>query len=421
MAGTLRFLSFAVPFLLSFVASATATASNLSLTDSLETATEQRIVAADSLSRSVMPALGAPEITMSRHISHPKKPGVYYPQEADTVDTNRNWFHLLKKYRLNINDSTVQWPKFLKFCVDVYHWGDRTFNSFDTTYVVGTGKRWKARLVNDNWTDSYAMRFNKDMYMLMQSNIYCHLGAYVQYMAVSVGYNIDLTNILGNKPANHKKVDFGFTCARFNASFTYSENNGGTYLRRFGDYNDGEDFRLQFDGLKLKSITFNVYYMLNNRRYAESAAYGFGRIQKKSAGSFIAGFNYANQDLTLDFRKLPEELVPFLTLSVGKYRFHYNTYSFLLGYGHNWVLSRHLLLNLTALPSIGWNRCYEDSSEGKVRQFTFGINGKGSLTYNLGDFYAGITGRLDMHWYNSGNYSIISSIEDFAAIVGIRF
>lgn len=419
MTRKLRIFPFAVALIMWFSSNAEAFGGRVHNLDSLSV--EQKTVLNDSLSRAIMPSPGAPEITMNRHISRPKKSGVYYPEEADTVDTNRNWFHLLKTYKLSINDTTVQWPKFLKFCVDVYHWGDRTFNSFDTTYVVGTGRRWKARLVNDNWTDSYAMRFNKDMYMLMQSNIYCHLGTYLQYMAVSVGYNIDLTNILGNKPANHKKVDFGFTCALFNASLTYSENTGGTYLRKFGDYNNGQVFRLPFEGLTLKSINFNVYYMLNNKRYAESAAYGFGRIQKKSAGSFIGGFNYANQDLWLNFNKLPEALIPYLKFTVDDYRFHYNAYSFLLGYGYNWVLNRHLLFNITALPSIGWNSCYEDSSEGKVRQFTFGINGKTSLTYNHGDVYAAITARMDMHWYNSSKYSIISGIENFAAIVGVRF
>ena len=38
-------------------------------------------------------------------------------------------------------DSVATWGRFPKFCVDVYRWGDRTFNSYDSTDVVGTGKK----------------------------------------------------------------------------------------------------------------------------------------------------------------------------------------------------------------------------------------------------------------------------------------
>lgn len=383
--------------------------------------TKQYISDNDSLTLSRVPELGEPTVTMNNHISHPHKAGVYYPENTDTIDTNRNWWHLFKKNQLAMNDTTVKWPKFLKFCVDVYRWGDRVFNSYDTAYVIGTGRRWKARVVNDNWTDSYVMRFNKDMYLLMQSDIYCHLGAYLQYMAVSVGYNIDMTNIIGNKPTNHKKFDFGFTCARFNASLTYSENSGGTYLRKFGDYNSGKRINIPFEGLNLRSLNVDAYYIFNNRKYAEGAAFGFARLQIKSAGTLVAGFNYANQDLTLDFKKLNPKLLPYLTIADNKYRFHYDTYSFIVGYAYNWVITRHLLYNISVLPSLGWNKCYEDSSEGRVRQFTFGVNGKTSLTYNIGDFFAAVVGKADLHWYNSKKFSIISSIFNFSLSAGVRF
>lgn len=52
-----------------------------------------------------------------------------------TISDNRNWLHLIKKGELDMKDTTVQYPRFLKFCVGVYNWADRVFNSYDTTYV----------------------------------------------------------------------------------------------------------------------------------------------------------------------------------------------------------------------------------------------------------------------------------------------
>ena len=44
------------------------------------------------------------------------------------------------------------------------------------------------------------------MPMRLMGDIYCNLGAYLQYMAVSVGYSLDMSNIIGNKPILHKKM-----------------------------------------------------------------------------------------------------------------------------------------------------------------------------------------------------------------------
>ena len=136
--------------------------------------------------------------------------------EQDNEEPEHNWWKLLKQGKLNLADTTVEYPKFMGFCVKVYNWADKTFNSYDTTYVVGTGRRWKARVVSDNWVDSYYLNIEKKMPIRMMSDIYCNAGAYVQYMAVSVGYSLDMSNVIGNKPSNHKKLEFNFNCARFN-------------------------------------------------------------------------------------------------------------------------------------------------------------------------------------------------------------
>lgn len=142
-------------------------------------------------------------------------------EPTDSIES-RDWWNLLKKGQLNLADTTVIYPRFLGFCVNVYNWADKTFNSYDTDYVTGTGRRWKARVVSDNWVDSYYLNIEKKMPVRMMSDLYCNAGAYIQYMAVSVGYSLDMSNIIGNKPSNHKKLEFGFNCARFNAEFHLS-------------------------------------------------------------------------------------------------------------------------------------------------------------------------------------------------------
>ena len=47
-------------------------------------------------------------------------------------------------------DSIATWGKFPKLCIDAYRWGDRTFNTYNSNYVVGTGKKWNIKLKSNN-------------------------------------------------------------------------------------------------------------------------------------------------------------------------------------------------------------------------------------------------------------------------------
>lgn len=334
---------------------------------------------------------------------------------------SRNWWHLLKKGKLNLADTTVEYPKFLGFCVKVYNWADKTFNSYDTDYVVGTGRRWKARVLSDNWVDSYYLDIGKKMKMRMMSDFYCNAGAYLQYMAVSVGYSLDMSNVIGNKPSNHKKLEFNFNCARFNIEGHYWENSGGTFIRTFGDYNKGHLIKQEFPGVSQKTIGLNGYFFFNNRKFAMGAAYNFSKFQKRSAGSAIIGFNYNNLDITMDLSKIPEVLKPYLSIDPHLYRFHYNSYCLMSGYSFNWVLNPHLLFNISAFPGVGYTHAYEDSAERGAGLFAVTLKGQSSLTYNLGDFFVCAVAKLDGNWYKSSDFSLFSSVENAQLSVGVRF
>ena len=332
------------------------------------------------------------------------------------------WWNLFKQGKLSMTDTTVIWPKFLKFCVDVYNWGDRTFNSYDPEYVIGTGKRWKVRVVSDNWLDSYALRLPQGINANMSSNVYSNIGAYIQYMAVSVGSSYDIEKLFNKKEPSHKKYEFGFICALFNAELYYHENRGGVNIRKFGNINDGKLIKEYFPGVSMYTLGFDVYYFFNNKKYSQGAAYNFAKYQIKSQGSFMLGLSITNQKLNFDFSKLPENLKESLPdADITNYYFHYNSYAILVGYGYNWVLAPKLLFNATVMPSLGFSHYYEDSLEGNKYLLSMNIQGRISLTYNLGNYYFGIFGKMNGHWYKQGKMSMFSSIENFSAYIGLRF
>jgi hypothetical protein len=336
-------------------------------------------------------------------------------------NADRDWWTLLKKNKLDLKDTTVEYPGFLGFCVKVYNWGDKVFNETDSTYIRGTGKRWKAILKSDNWVDSYAMDFNSKMPIRMLSDLYCNVGFYLSYMAVSVGYSLDFSNIIGNKEPLHKKFEFNFNCARFNADLYYNENTGGTYLRRFGNYDQGRWFKKQFPGLSFRSAGIDLYYIFNNYKYSMGAAYNFSRIQVRSAGSFIGGITISTHDVKVDFNKLPSSILEYYTGDIYNYRFRYNDFCFLLGYGYNWVFAKNFLFNITALPSIGYKHCLQSCTGGKDDIFSLNVKGKMGITYNYGDIFSSLSGKIDGHWFAKPHYNFFNSVENVALTLGVRF
>lgn len=342
---------------------------------------------------------------------------------ANEEDQNRNWWHLFKKGKLSMSDPTVQWPKFLGFCVKVYNWADRVFSSTDHDYVVGTGKRWRARLIDDNWTDSYYMRIQKDFNSIMNGNIHMLVGASLQYMAVSYTYSVDFSHMINGGPINYKKQEFGFNCARFSIDGYYYSNGGGTFIRTFGDYrkNNRKHVRIPFSGVSMSAFGIDGYYFFNGYKYSQGAAYNFSKIQKRSQGCLLAGFSYCNQDIDFDFNKLPDELKPYVGFERMNLKFHYNDYNFLIGYGYNCVMGKHWLYNITAIPGIGFNHCYEDSEQGSAKLFSVGARLMTSFTYNNGNLFAGLQGRMRGHWYHSNRISLFNTVETATLSVGFRF
>lgn len=342
---------------------------------------------------------------------------------AEAPDPDRNWWHLFRKGKLKMDDPTVEWPKFLGFCVKVYNWGDRVFSSTDHDYVVGTGKKWRARLVNDNWTDSYYMRVSKDFNSIMSGRMHILAGASLQYMAVSYSYSLDISHMVTGGTINYKKQEFGFNCARFSVDGYYYSNDGGTFIRTFGKYrqNGKRHFRIPFSGVTMSTLGFDGYYFFNGYKYSQGAAYNFSKIQKKSQGCLIGGLSYCFQDISLDFNQLSAELLPYVGFDRMNLRFHYNDYALLVGYGYNCVLGHHWLYNITVIPGIGFNHCYEDSEYGSAKLFSLGGKAMTSFTYNSGNLFAGLQGRIRGNWYQSKSISLFNAVESITLSAGFRF
>lgn len=338
----------------------------------------------------------------------------------DTTRDNRYWWRAMKHGKVNFKDSTMGYPKFVMFCYKTYMWGDKAFNSYDSAYVKHTGKNWKLILKSDNWLDSYIGTPFKDTKMIMNSNLVSNIGVSLSFMAVSVGYSVSVSNLIhGGKLSN--KFDFSFTCARFTADAYYWENKNEVNVI-FKDENlDDDRHKFRMSGITRKAMGLSAYYFFNNRRYAQAAAYCFSKYQRRNAGSWLAGVSLQHYDVKFDVDRLPEDARVYIPSQEAAPRILYNDYCLLFGYGHNWVLGRKWLLNLTITPYIGYRYNILPGPGQKQSDISLNLRGRIGAVYNHKQFFVGLQGYADHHRYEVKDSRLINSMLEFTALAGIRF
>ena len=109
----------------------------------------------------------------------------------------------------------------------------------------------------------------------------------------------------------------------------------------------GTDIKLDiFSGCaKMDNFILNAYYVFNPRKFSYSPAMNYSKIQKRSAGSFLAG-------LTLNSTRL-KAYEPWLGYALGRVnRLNIQQFALGAGYGYNWVPMNGLTVHLSAIPML---------------------------------------------------------------------
>ena len=338
-----------------------------------------------------------------------------------------NWVRQLYACNFRINDPRIKYPKFVDFCRQVYNWGDYTFNSYNPSYVTGTGRNWKLYVTNYNWIQNYAYLFH-DSPVLLHTKIYSNFGLTLNFMAVSVGYSWNMNRLFSENTDYRKTFTFSFTCSLFSAELLYRKSNGKIHLTKFGNYKDehGDSPHLTLNGTKDETLSVNTYYFFNNRKYSQAAAYSYSKYQQKSAGSWILGLTYNRQKISMDFSELPESIRQEIPEFGDYYDFQYSDYAIMGGYGYNCVLPHKWLYNITILPSLGYKRSYfidmdNGIKHGSENNVCANFHSKMSLTYNYRAFFVSTLLRFDGGVYLDNDYTFFNSMASASVIAGVRF
>ncbi len=319
-------------------------------------------------------------------------------------------------------DSIAEWGRFPRFCIDVYRWGDKFFNSYDSAYVVGTGYKFNVKLKTESWTDLYNFNLPGDMSMTMTSDPSTTIGAYVTYLAVSAGYDINLSNIITGAERTRTRFNFGFNCSLLAVEWNYVSNDVGTTITRVGERGNEVSTDIPFNGINTSQWSLEAYYFFNHKRYSQAAAFNFSKIQEKSQGSFYAGLSMSNQRYDFNFSELPEKLLQIFpdAWQEKTYKASCRNYALRLGYGYNWVFARNWLLGISESPIIGLRR-------GKINSAfdsnSFALSNRlgASVVWNNGRWFAGASARFDSNIVYDKDHTFVAALITAEAAIGYRF
>lgn len=315
-------------------------------------------------------------------------------------------------------DSIATWGKFPNFCVRTYRWGDKFFNGYDTAYVAGSGYKFNVKTTMDSWLDGYRFTLPTGNKIFMSSRPSTSVGLYATYLAVSLGYDINISKLFGNTNYSRKRFRFGFNCMLFAAELYFIRNNGIATMKDFGQYHR---LNIPFYGVNNRTWGIDAYYFFKHKRYSEAATFSFSRKQKKSNGSFYTGFSIYTQHLNFDFNGIPlilrDELPPEWN---NKYRIDTHNYAIRVGYGYNWVFAPKWVLGVSESPIIGLRKGYVTSDK-KRSSFSLYNRMKLSVVWNSGRFFFGAVGKFDLAVVSDQTTTYAGGVLSGEAVFGVRF
>lgn len=344
--------------------------------------------------------------------------------DASTTGTyaENDWLYRLKHKQLDIEDPSVRWPSpFVAWCIGAYNWINRTFNRHDPEWVKGDGYNFKALLLSDNWVDTYTFNYKDFPSLSIWDRMYPNLGAYIKYLGISLGYSVDMGTIFNSDKSTHRKFTVGLSCAKFSIEALMWESNVSTHIRAYGDIHNFKLLKIPYDGLKFSEANISAFYYFNNKKFSLGAVHSFSNNQLKSAGSAIAGFSFNLYGAEFDFTELAEKIPDFQKYPFDYYNFHYRTYNLMGGYSYNWVLNRHLVFNITAIPGAGIVSTAGDSTIGQ--DILMSLYGKGmmGLLYTYKRLFVGLRGTITGNAFLAKDVTFTNTLQNYQLAVGIKF
>lgn len=291
----------------------------------------------------------------------------------------------------------------------------KEFSRVDTNYVEPQHYNFTVMAQNTNTYEIYRITSKSGQQITFAPKPAVKIGPYFGWRWIFLGYTIDLTH-LGDK-GKKQDINLSLYSNQIGLDFFYRKT-GDDYKIRKINLGEGTDMSsmkdVSFDGFKGSIKGFNLYYIFNHRKFSYPAAYSQSTVQRRSAGSALAGIGYTKHSIDIDWDKLKDVVTEYkgqefaenhLDSTLQYVHSQYTDISLSGGYAYNWVFAHNWLLDVSASLALCYDYSKGESEKQKslFEDFSFkDINLNGTfrlgIVWNNTKWYAGA--NAIMHAYN---------------------
>lgn len=308
------------------------------------------------------------------------------------------------------------------------------FNATDTAYIIPNKYNLTFMLEQSTWFEHYRLGTsgeNGNQVLGFAPKVNTKLGFYFGWRWIFLGYSFDLSSLLKKeREKTRTEMVFNLYSAKFGLDLYYRKSGNNFKITSCKNFNLSEDYiGTNFSGFQSNIKGLNAYYIFKSDKYSYPAAYSQSTNQKKSCGSFMAGFAYSQHQLTFDQSKLPQEIQEQINPSSSFRKLNYTDYNLSFGYGYNWVFAKNCLLNISLLPAIGYKKARINDMQATenfswtkwVKDINFDLITRAGITWNNTKYYVGATFILHTYDYRKDRFSMTNSFGSLKIYAGFNF
>ena len=272
----------------------------------------------------------------------------------------------------------------------------------------------------------------------LKTNPARYVGLWAGYRGYGLGYTF---NVGGDKGGY---LTFGATGGAYGVnvrihSFENSTPDFALNSEIVPEENKAEWSKVQLiEPIKVRTVIADGYYLFNGKKFSYAAAYDQSVLQKRSAGSLMAGAMYYYGHINYASRTNGDLI--YLMQGLGRVKMWQGSVG--IGYAYNWVPARGLLVNAMVMPMVTFvnrvkaygyatnveklmndpkfwdedldNDTWDEWFYGNINispmgdkvfnsGITFNIDARLSITYNFGRYFVGAYGQFNNMRYHHAN------------------
>lgn len=308
----------------------------------------------------------------------------------------------------------------------------KDFNAIDTSYISPNLYNLAFMLEHSTWYEHYRLGNNNRNHpkrLSFSPTLGTKLGVYFGWRWIFLGYTFDIEDLFGDNKDKPKKKEMSLNIysSKFGVDLYYRKTGSDFKLRSYEgfDLNDPSLKDIHFDGLQSSIRGLNAYWIFNHKKFSYPAAYSQSTNQRRSAGSFMAGFSYSQHRIYFDYAKLPSAILDRLSPSMKFSHIKYSDYSLGFGYGYNWVFAKNWVSNLSLLPGIGYKKSRIDDNDFKteswIKDINFDLITRAGIVYNNSKYFVGASLVLHTYDYRKPSLSVTNSFGTLRIYAGFNF